>query len=279
MGAQLEGLGAQVRLVLVDTSGDRQGERSISAIGGQGVFVKEVQSAVLEGRADLAVHSAKDLPSAPVPGLVLAAVPERGDPRDALVGRSLEQLGPGALVATGSARRRAQLSWLRPDLAFVDLRGNIGTRLEKVPPGGAVVVAMAALDRLGWRERAAQILEPGLVLPQVAQGALAVECREEDEELVGLLGEIDDPLCRAMVEAERSFLGEMGAGCELPIAAHSRPVPDGLELDGLIASPDGRVLLRQRATGDDPVALGREVALGLLDGCGGRALLRRPGRP
>jgi hydroxymethylbilane synthase len=272
-------LGVQVHLVLVDTSGDLRRDRSISSLGGQGVFVKEVQSAVLEGRADLAVHSAKDLPSAPTPGLVLAAVPERGDPRDALVGRSLEQLAPGALVATGSVRRRAQLAWLRPDLTFTDLRGNIGTRLEKVPPGGAVVVAVAALDRLGCRERATQVLEPGLMLPQVAQGALAIECREHDVEVNRLLGAIDDLRCRAMVEAERSFLSEMGAGCDLPIAAHSRPAPHGLELDGLIASPDGSVLLRQRASGSDPVALGREVAFGLLDGRGGRALLQSAGRP
>src|SRR4051794_13815054 len=158
-------LGADVDVVVVETTGDRRTDVAIHEMGGQGVFVKEVQAAVLDGRADIAVHSAKDLPSVTMPGLTIAAVPERADPRDALVGSTLEGLGAGARVATGSVRRRAQLAWLRPDLTFVGLRGNMGTRLERAgtPEIDAVVVAYAALQRLGWADRAAEVLSPAAV--------------------------------------------------------------------------------------------------------------------
>ncbi|MGH9062857.1 MAG: hydroxymethylbilane synthase [Acidimicrobiales bacterium] len=267
-------LGRPVETVVVETTGDRSAGVPIWAMGGQGVFVKEVQAAVLEGRADLAVHSAKDLPSAPTPGLVIGAVPERADPRDALVGARLEDLAPGAQVATGSVRRRAQLAWLRPDLTFGGLRGSIDTRLARVPAGGAVVVAAAALARLGRLDRAAEVLEPWVMLPQAGQGALAVECRAGDGEALEALEAVDHGPSRRSVEAERAFLFEMGPGCDLPVGAHSRPSAGaGLELEGLMATPDGRVLLRRRGSGDDPAAVGRAVALDLLDGCGGRALL------
>ena len=186
-----------VELVIVETLGDRTRDRPIHELGGQGVFVKEVQSAVLEGHADVAVHSAKDLPSMPAPGLVIAAVPERGDARDALVGRALADLGPGATVATGSVRRRAQLAHLRPDLEFVELRGNIQTRLSKVPTDGALVMAVAALDRLGLGAHIAQALDPSVMLPQVAQGALAVECRDDDAPTRELLSRIEHAPSRA----------------------------------------------------------------------------------
>src|SRR3954470_15995221 len=182
-----------VELELVDTAGDRRQDVAIHQMGGQGVFVKEVQAAVLDGRADLAVHSAKDLPSVTTPGLVIAAVPPRADPRDALIGGSLEGLAPGARVATGSVRRRAQLAWLRPDLTFVGLRGNIGTRVERAGTAGidAVVVAYAALVRLGWAERATDVLSPSALLPQVGQGALAVECRLDDDESIERVAAIE----------------------------------------------------------------------------------------
>jgi hydroxymethylbilane synthase len=270
-------------LVPVETAGDRRREVPIGRIGGQGVFVAEVRQAVLDGRADVAVHSAKDLPAAHVEaaaGLVLAAVPERADPRDALVGRSLSALGPGATVATGSARRRAQLAWLRPDLGFAELRGNIGTRLGRVPPGGAVVVAMAAVHRLGLEaELASQlhVLEPLVMLPQVGQGALAVECREDDAAARDLLAGIDHEPSHRAVRAERSLLAALGGGCDAPVGGLAR-VAGGttLELEGLVASADGHVVVRHRATGDDPEALGAEVAEALLDRCGGRALVDPP---
>jgi hydroxymethylbilane synthase len=270
-------------LVPVETAGDRRREVPIGRIGGKGVFVAEVRQAVLDGRADVAVHSAKDLPAAHVEaaaGLVLAAVPERADPRDALVGRSLSALGPGATVATGSARRRAQLAWLRPDLGFAELRGNIGTRLGRVPPGGAVVVAMAAVHRLGLEaELASQlhVLEPLVMLPQVGQGALAVECREDDAAARDLLAGIDHEPSHRAVRAERSLLAALGGGCDAPVGGLAR-VAGGttLELEGLVASADGHVVVRHRATGDDPEALGAEVAEALLDRCGGRALVDPP---
>ena len=183
--------GLEVPLVAVDTTGDRRTDIPVWDMGGQGVFVKEVQAALFDGRADVAVHSAKDLPSSTGPGLALAAVPRRADPRDALVGGSLASLVPGALVATGSVRRRAQLAWLRPDLTFTGLRGNIATRLTRIPPGGAVVVAAAALARLGLSGQASEILATELMLPQVGQGAIAVECRADDSGARSLLAAID----------------------------------------------------------------------------------------
>ena len=175
-----------VQAVVVDTQGDRRLDVPIWELGGKGVFAKEVQAAVLDGRADLAVHSAKDLPSLSVPGLVLASVPERGDPRDALVGSSLAALPEGAEVATGSLRRQAELRRHRPDLRFVSLRGNMQTRLAQVGAHDAIVVAATALDRLGLAHHIAERLEVDTMLPQVAQGALAVECREDDAALLSL---------------------------------------------------------------------------------------------
>lgn len=267
-------VGGDCQLVEVETEGDRRREVSLSAIGARGVFVKEVQAAVLDGRADIAVHSAKDLPSsAPTPGLVLAAFPERADPRDALVGATLAGLRPGALVRTGSARRRAQLANLRPDLVFADLRGNLATRLAKAGDA-AVVVAAAALARLGEEAKATEILEPSSMLPQVGQGALAVECREGDGSSRALLAGVDDPACRVAVEAERAFLAELGGGCELPVGALATRRPDGgVEIEGLLASLDGRVVLRARALGDEPEQVGASLARSLVVDRGGALLM------
>ena len=172
-----------VEYVLIETTGDRDQRPDLHAIGGTGVFVKEVQQAVLDGRADVAVHSAKDLPSETPAGLELAAIPERGDPRDALVGSKLEAIPTGGRVATGSVRRRAQLAAARPDLVFAPLRGNMETRLRKREDEGhdAIVVAVAALDRLGLRDQVTEVLNTTVMLPQAAQGALAVECRADDD--------------------------------------------------------------------------------------------------
>jgi hydroxymethylbilane synthase len=263
-------LGAGVaEVVPAQTTGDLRADTPIHQMGGRGVFVKEVQAAVLEGRADLAVHSAKDLPSSLTPGLVIAAVPEREDPRDALVGSTLDGLAAGARVATGSVRRRAQLAALRPDLTFTGLRGNIGTRLSRAGPSCTVLVAMAALRRLGLEDRAAEVLPAAVMVPQVAQGALAVECREDDGALRERLATIEHGPSRAAVDAERAFLAELGSGCELPVGGYA---VDGT-LTGLIATLDGRVVLRATRSGPDPVALGGAVARHLLDGAGGRALL------
>ena len=215
--------GLRAELVLVESTGDLRRDAPLTQLGGQGVFVKEIQQAVLEDRADLAVHSAKDLPSVTAPGLWLAAVPERGDPRDALVGATLRGLAPGATVATGSVRRRAQLLALRPDLVMVELRGNIGTRLSKVPGGGAIVMAAAALERLRLADHIAEILEPEIMTPQVGQGALAIETRADDADTAALVAAIEHAASRLAVDVERTFLAELGGDCNLPVGAHATP--------------------------------------------------------
>jgi hydroxymethylbilane synthase len=260
--------GLEVEEVVVDTAGDRNREVPISAIGGRGVFTKEVQHAVLDGRADLAVHSAKDLPSNPAllaPGLVIAAVPERADPRDALVGSTLDAIEPGGTIGTGSARRRAQLADRRPDLTFAELRGNVDTRLQKAPRFAAIVVALAALERLGRGDVVTEVLAPSVVLPQVAQGALAVEAREESAELVRA---IEHAPSRRCVDAERSWLAALGGGCDLPAGAHCTVEVDGsLRLRAVLATYDGRIVLRDENDGD-----GAALAARMLEN-GGRHLL------
>lgn len=222
VGALLEAAapGLRVEYVHVDTQGDLNATTPLHQMGGQGIFVKEVQRAVLDGRADIAVHSAKDLPSQAAEGLLIAAVGERRTPNDALVGASLSQLAHGATVATGSVRRRAQLGRLRPDLVFVELRGNIQTRLSRVPEGGAIVMAVAALEILGMTDRIAEVLDVADAVPMVGQGSVAVECRLDDAATIALLARIDHAASRHAVEAERAFLAELGAGCSKPVAAH-----------------------------------------------------------
>lgn len=258
-------LGEACEVVAVESLGDRVQDRPLHELGGQGVFVKEVQAAVQRGDADLAVHSAKDLPSGQsAEGLVLACVPERADVRDCLVGATLDEMGPGTTVATGSVRRRAQLAALRPDLVFVELRGNMATRLGKVPPGGAVVAAAAALQRLGWADRITQLLEPGVLLPQVAQGALAVECRAGDADALDRLGRIEDSSARRRVDAERAFLARLGGGCDLPVGALATDLGAGrLRLEGLLADPTPYRIVVE---GDEPTALGLAVAEAVLSG-------------
>jgi hydroxymethylbilane synthase len=267
-------LGGDVELVTVSTTGDQRTDVPIWTIGGTGVFVKEVQQAVLDERADLAVHSAKDLPSETAAGLVLAAVPERADPRDALVGRALADIPAGGRIGTGSVRRQAQLAALRPDLRFESLRGNIETRIAKAADLDAVVVAMAALERLELAAQAAEVLEPSAMLPQVAQGALAIECRAGDEETVELLQALDEPAARRAVEAERSYLRQLGGGCDLPCGALAEVRLDGtVDIEVLLATLDGKTVLRVRHKGSDPEAVGAEAARILLDEHGGRDLL------
>jgi hydroxymethylbilane synthase len=259
--------------VVVSTVGDRDRDRPLAEIGGKGVFVKEVQAAVLDGRADLAVHSAKDLPSTTPEGLVIAAVPERADPRDALVGGRLDALAPGARIATGSARRRAQLAAHRPDLTFVGLRGNMDTRLAAAADHGAVVVACAALHRLGRADEISEVLDPAVVLPQAGQGSLAVECRADDDGTRALLAAIDHEPSRRRLTAERAFLAELGGDCDIPAGAYAEVDGAGVVVSGVIASLDGHVVLRHTVTGADPAAAGRTLARHLLDDAGGASLL------
>jgi hydroxymethylbilane synthase len=215
--------GRVVELVFVETLGDRTQHADIPlhTIGGQGVFVKEVQSAVLRGDADIAAHSAKDLPSVTADGLQLAAFCQRRDARDVLVGATLDGLPHGAAVATGSVRRRAQLTVARPDLHFLELRGNIHTRLGKVPEGGAIVMAAAALDILGLLDQIADYLPPATFVPSPGQGCVAIECRADDDAMADVLATIDHATSRRAVEIERAFLAELGSGCSLPVGAHA----------------------------------------------------------
>lgn len=267
-------LGVECDMVLVSTEGDRRSDVPLHEIGGRGVFVKDVQRAVLLEEADVAVHSAKDLPSEPADGLVIGAVPRRGDARDALVGLRLSQIPTGGSIGTGSVRRRAQLSALRPDLVFGPLRGNVDTRLAKAERFDAIVVAAAALARLGRSDRIAEALEPSVMMPQVAQGALAVECRADDRDTRELLARIEHAPSRRAVDAERAFLRELGGGCDVPCAAHAAVDVDGhVSVDALLASLDGHVVLRGGATGPDPNAVGRDAAREILDGAGGREVL------
>ena len=284
VGALLGAHGIATELVVVETEGDRRRDVPIDRIGGQGVFVKEVQAAVARGDADAAVHSAKDLPASElsgIPDLVLAAFPERADARDTLIGGTVDGLPTASTVATGSARRRAQLADVRPDLLFADLRGNLATRIATAGAGGidAVVVAQAALDRLDWHAPdglATEVLGTELMVPQVGQGALAVECRSGDEAALAALAAIDDPVTRRLVSAERAFLAELGGGCTLPVGAYAQLAGGGstarpatqVMLSGMLAGFGGTVVLRHCRRGEDGEELGREVARYLLE-CAG----------
>ena len=259
--------GRSVELVMIETTGDARLDVPLHVIGGQGVFVKEVQMAVLDGRADIAVHSAKDLPSAVTDGLVIGAFCERRDPADALVGHRLADLAHGATVATGSVRRRAQLSRVRPDLNFVELRGNIDTRLSKVPEGGAIVMAVAALEILQLTDRIAERLDVDTFVPAVGQGCVAVECRIDDVGTRRALAAVDHADTRHGVEVERAFLAELGSGCSLPVGGH---VAHGRLTVFLADFTTGQSIVAQVAltgTADD-LGIARRAALGAQEALG-----------
>jgi hydroxymethylbilane synthase len=260
--------GVVVEPVVVETSADRRLDIPIDAMGGKGVFVKEVQAALLDGRADVAVHSAKDLPSATPDGLVIVAIPERADPRDTLVGSTWRDLREGALVGTGSARRRVQLAHLRPDLRFTGLRGNVQTRLAKLGEFDALVMARAAIDRLALAVGASETFDVDVVVPQVGQGALAIECRADDPSTRSMLAVVDHLTTRRCVEAERAFLAELGGDCALPAGAHAVAHGDDLTVTGVLASRDERRLERKVATGRVGADLGRAVARELVAALG-----------
>lgn len=250
--------GAQTQLVLVETEGDRTQSAGtpLHAIGGQGVFVKEIQRAVLDGRADIAVHSAKDVPSIPQEGLTLGAFTKRRSAADALVGKSLAELEQGATIATGSVRRRAQLRRARPDLTFAELRGNIPSRLGKVPDGGSIVVAVAALEILGLTDLIAQVLDPAEFVPAPGKGCVAVECRSGDQKLLDALDRIDHAATRREVTLERAFLAELGTGCTLPLGCHV----DGNRMFTFLAAEGGEVVVSETIELDGDEAVDTELA-------------------
>jgi hydroxymethylbilane synthase len=270
----LRAYGVDATLVHVETSGDIHSDVPIAVLGGQGVFAIEIQRAVLDGDADVAVHSAKDLPSVTPPGLVLASVPERRDAADVLVGRSLAGLGPGATVATGSPRRRALLLEKRPDLQIVELRGNMATRLARAGLDGvdAVVTAAAALERLNVSSLVAERLDPEWFVPQVGQGALALEAREDDADTIAILAKVCDADAFESVKAERAFLAELGAGCSIPAGAYATMSNAVISLRGVMLASDGSRSVRGVVQGRDPKVLGRKLARQLRDDDGGGEL-------
>jgi hydroxymethylbilane synthase len=243
--------GVEIALVPITTAGDRDRTRPFGEIGSRGVFVKELEEALLDGRIDVAVHSAKDMTSTDTDGLAVGAYPAREDPRDALCGAA--EIRPGMRIGTASARRRAQLLALEPRLSIEPLRGNIDTRLRKRGERGldAVVLAACGLDRLGLAAEIGRRLDPDLMLPEAGQGALALQVRAGEEELVSAT---DDPDTRRRVEAERQCVATVGGGCLAPVAAYH----DGAILTGLVAAEDGSWL--ERRTGEDPAELGRALA-------------------
>jgi hydroxymethylbilane synthase len=267
--------GVSVTLVEISTQGDRS-SAAIEQLGGTGVFVTALRERLLAGDVDLAVHSLKDLPTGAAPGLVVAAVPLREDPRDALVARdglTLNELPAGARIGTGSPRRAAQLRALGREFEVVPIRGNVDTRLGKVGSGqlDAVVLARAGLARLGRLADITEVLDPLTMLPAPGQGALAIECRSDDAELATMLALLDDAGTRAAVLAERTLLAELEAGCTAPVGAYAEVAEGdrGLEiyLRGVVVSVDGSTDLRLSATGpfDDAEAVGRRLAADLLD--------------
>jgi hydroxymethylbilane synthase len=279
---RLEAGGVRVEIVAMRTEGDRRADARLAAVGGKGLFVREIEDALLRDDADVAVHSLKDLPADLPPGLVLAVFPEREDARDVLVTRDvgdLEALPRGAMVGTSSPRRRAIALSLRPDLGVEPIRGNVDTRLAKLATGewDAVLLAAAGLRRLGLEPRHATPLAPGVFVPAVGQGVLGVQARADDAATLAALRPLDHAATRACALAERAFLARLGASCVTPMAAHARYADGRLVMDALVASEDGREVLREHGEAEPGAAetLGRAVAEALLTrGAAGVTALR-----
>ena len=282
--ARLEELGARVRIEIFKTSGDVMRDVPLATIGGQGVFTKELEVALLDGRIDVAVHSLKDLPTVNPERLSIAATPEREDARDALVlradadagGASIESLATGSVVGTSSLRRIAQLKHLRPDVRVKDLRGNVDTRLRKLDAGeyDALILASAGLRRLGLGRRISAAIETDVMLPAVSQGSLGVQTRADDAETNARVSRLDDAATRTAVLAERALLRKLGGGCQVPIAAHARVEGGRLRLDGLVASLDGSRVIRDSIETDtlEADAAGDALAARLLERGAGELL-------
>jgi hydroxymethylbilane synthase len=284
----------KVELVPLLTQGDRIQDRTLAAIGGKGLFIKELEVALEESRADIAVHSMKDVPADLPPGLIIGAVLKRADPRDALVTNSgiarLEELPRGAVVGTSSLRRQAQIRALRPDLSIESLRGNVDTRLRKLDAAkdaagnaaasgrrmDAIVLACAGLIRLGLESRITARLDPKICLPAVTQGVIGIECRQDDRTTVEFLQVLEDPATRKVMDAERAFAARLGGSCQSPIAAYAELEGSHITLHGLVAEPDGSQLLKSTLSGsaENPPALGRQLAERIL-GLGAGPLLER----
>lgn len=252
------------------TKGDRILHVTLSKVGGKGLFVKEIEQALLNGEVDVAVHSMKDMPAEMADGLTLAAICKREDPRDCFIsreGETLDELPAGAVVGTSSLRRQAQLQAHRPDLKVEPVRGNIETRLRKMREGqfAAIVLASAGLHRMGWHEIITEYLDTDISLPAVGQGAIGLQCRKDDAETRSLLQTLNDETTAQVVQAERAFLHRMDGNCQIPIGAYGILEEDEIELTGLVADPEGPKILRELIRGTDPEHLGQQVAERLID--------------
>ena len=268
-----------VELVKFVTQGDKILDTPLAKIGGKGLFVKELEAALLDGRADLAVHSMKDVPMHLPEGLTLAVTCEREDPLDTFVSnhyQSFDELPQGAKVGTSSLRRKCQILQIRPDLEIIDLRGNVGTRLSKLDDGlyDAIILASAGLKRLGLADRIRHCLAPVLSLPAVGQGALGLECRADDMELLKIIQPLQHEETSICVRAERAFNAYLEGGCQVPIAGYATLANDQLSIEGRVGSVDGKTLLKQRliGTSEDAEQLGEQLAQCLLEQGAGELL-------
>jgi hydroxymethylbilane synthase len=264
VAARLAELGIETSIEIIRTTGDKITDVPLAKVGTKGLFTKELEEALLARQIDLAVHSLKDMPTELPEGLTLAAIPEREDPRDAIVGTRLADLSAGARVGTSSLRRAAQLKSVRPDLQVEPVRGNLDTRLRKLDEGqyDAIVLAAAGLRRLGWADRIAELLEPNVMCPAVGQGALAVETRNEES----VCSRLDHAPTRRCVEAERAVLRAFGGGCQIPMGAHAWIERGQMHLTSVVASPDGAQVIAHHVHGDpaDAPRLAGEMAEHLL---------------
>jgi len=276
--SRLAQLGWNCELLILKTSGDRM-QQAVSEASVKGVFVKELEDALLDGRADLAVHSMKDVPTTIPADLCFPAINQREDVRDCLVsgsGKDLDQLPSGARLGTSSVRRRSQLLHYRPDLEIGDMRGNVDTRLRKLlsQEYDAIVLAKAGLDRLGWADQITQILTTEVCLPAIGQGALGIEARRADEEVCDLLSALDHADSRRAIETERALMTALEGGCQVPLGAWARVEGDTILVDACVCSPDGTEYIREQNSGSsaEPEKLGRETAQKLLEAGAGRVL-------
>jgi hydroxymethylbilane synthase len=275
---RLAALGQAAELRVIVTTGDRVLDRRLENVGGKGAFLKEIEEALVAGEVDLAVHSLKDVPTALADGLLLCAILERADPRDALLsgGARLLELPAGARVGTTSLRRQSLVRALRPDLVLEDLRGNVDTRIRRLREGAfdAILLALAGLTRLGRAAEVTEALDPRDFVPAPGQGAIALECRSDDPSVRAATAALDHPQTARAVSAERAFLGALGGGCNVPLGAHAFATGPELELVGFVAATDGSSSLRGTRRGADAVALGRELAAELLARGAGPLLAR-----
>lgn len=274
IAAKLQELGRETRIEIIKTTGDRIQDVPLAQIGGKGLFTKEIEEALLAGAIDVAVHSLKDMPTEIPQGLTLAAIPQREEARDALVGATVSDLREGVRVGTSSLRRAAQLHALKRGLVIETLRGNVDTRLRKLDEGryDAIVLAAAGLRRLGWQDRIRELIPAEVMCPAVGQGALAIETRDDGGAAWEMVRKLDHAESRAAVEAERALLAVLGGGCQVPIGAHARIEAGTIRLHAIVASPDGARVVRGELAGTDPTVVGAELGRRLLE-AGAREIL------